>query len=347
MQYSSMRTLVQQSSSMCTLLSESEAQSGTFSFSASKQGHVVKNWKKRWFVCNTGTRQISYWESEEGAAAGRGKKGSIDVKQVLFKTSQTITIVDVSGKRYNVKCEVRHALLLVVAFCKEFAAQPNLIPKAELAEMFGLDADLRRVKVVEDAILDSDGTYNWNIVVKHGLSHFANRTATPELTPGMCVFVDGDTLGVIRHEVDGGFVVQPQVGKLQTVPASSLQVCENLDATKASSQKDYLISLSELVGPDENNVAGKQLLWKEQARLLLKAVVVDLGHLPSVQHAIPAAWTNWASFDGYINHANNSACVEMRMKGSGGRLTREEAGVMDLCTDFSKLLGASMRSSKQ
>jgi hypothetical protein len=71
---------------------------------AIKQGHIIKNWKKRFFVCDTKLRMITYWASEEAARANNRKssdfRGKIDVKS-LERTYKRVTIVDRSGKVFE------------------------------------------------------------------------------------------------------------------------------------------------------------------------------------------------------------------------------------------------------
>jgi hypothetical protein len=322
-----------------------------FSLYASKQGHLIKNWKKRWFVCNTTTRNISYWESEEGAAASRGKKGVINVRNVVLLGTGAVKIFDVGGKAYSIKCEDHNSTVLFVsAFSQEFSKQVHAIPKDKLVELVPGEVDFGRVKLLENAIKGEDGNMNADLAKQFGLFHFLNRTASP-LCAGQCVFINTTNtgserlLGVIRQAVDGGFIVEAQDGRTLSVLSTDIELCTNLDATKASSQKDYLIDLSELVGLDIGNIPGQEQAWKDQAKHLLHASAVDLGHLPSMKHPVPALWTNWASFDGYVGHEMNTAAIETRVKGANGRLTVQEAGIMDMCTDMSKLLGQSMKRS--
>jgi ferredoxin-NADP reductase/cytochrome b involved in lipid metabolism len=68
---------------------------------ATKQGHIVKNWKRRFFVCDSNRRLVTYWITEEAARANARNtaafRGQIEVRSLERKEAK-VTIVDRSGK---------------------------------------------------------------------------------------------------------------------------------------------------------------------------------------------------------------------------------------------------------
>jgi hypothetical protein len=69
-----------------------------FGIFATKQGHIVPNWKRRFFLCDNDLRLITYWITEESAIANqydsKDFRGKINVKVnasiIVYKPSHII-----------------------------------------------------------------------------------------------------------------------------------------------------------------------------------------------------------------------------------------------------------------
>jgi hypothetical protein len=77
-------------------------------FHATKQGHLVPNWKRRFFLCDNEMRLITYWVTEEAALAneydGKNFRGKINVKTIV-RNESNLTINCRSGKVFQIRCE--------------------------------------------------------------------------------------------------------------------------------------------------------------------------------------------------------------------------------------------------
>jgi hypothetical protein len=304
-------------------------------------------------VCDTDERHITYWQSKQDAAASRNKKGTINVVTVVLVDAETVEIADTSGKMYRlcsvdpVPGEIHTCVSEMALLFRVPSDELTDVPQSSFKKSLDVvDVDETRLKVCLNTISREDGKSSLEVVQKYGLRHFLERTPS-ELCVGQCVVISPATprssklqqapkLGMIRIETEGGFVVESVDGSIHTCPGADLVVCKNLDATKTSTQRDYLMSMSEVVGKDRS---GEEKVWKAQAQVLLRAACVAAGHLPSMTAEIPAVWTNWRSFEGFVEW--NREAIQQRMKNG---LSEEDAGVMDLCTDFGSLLGQSMRA---
>lgn len=101
-----------------------------------KQGHLVRSWRRRWFVIHGST--FAYFADEKDAATHSNFKGAHVVQSVKYVTSDEVVVMSTQNKDFHLRIDPdRPADIAAVFNAFDEAAQRSAVREARPSESFG------------------------------------------------------------------------------------------------------------------------------------------------------------------------------------------------------------------